>query len=64
MTIMFPSQACAFTCTIKTYLLLKPQFKNNTRMKGMCQNTSPILGSFVDCHENDLIIAWQIYTGP
>jgi len=33
---MFPSQACAFTCTLKTYLLLKRQFKNNTWMKGIC----------------------------
>jgi len=48
MTIMFPSKACAFTCTRKTYLLLKRQFKNNTRMKGICQDTTPILGSFAD----------------
>jgi len=47
MTIMFPSQTCAFKCTLKTYLLLKRQFKNNTWMKGICQGTTPILGSFV-----------------
>ena len=45
MTIMFPSQACAFTCKWKTYLLLKPQSKNNTWMKGICQDI--ILGSGV-----------------
>ena len=44
---MFPSQTCAFKCTLKTYLLLKRQFKNNTWMKGICQDTTPILGSFV-----------------
>jgi len=48
MTIMFPCQACAFTCTLKTYLLLKRQFKNNTLMKGICQNTTTNLGSFAD----------------
>ena len=45
---MFPSKACAFTCTWKTYLLLKRQFKNNTWMKRICQNTTPISGSFAD----------------
>jgi len=45
---MFPSQACAFTCTRKTYLLLKQQFKNNTWTIGICQDTIPILGSFTD----------------
>jgi len=46
MTITFPGEACAFTCTWKTYLLLKRQFKNNMWMKGICQDTTPILGSF------------------
>ena len=48
MTIMFPNQACEFTCTGKFRLLLKQQFKSNTGMKGICQNTTPILGSFAD----------------
>jgi len=48
MTIMFPSKGCAFKCTLKTYLLLKRQFKNNAWMKGICQDTTPILGSFAD----------------
>jgi len=46
MTITFPGEAYAFTCTWKTYLLLKRQLKNNTWMKGIFQDTTPILGSF------------------
>jgi len=52
MTITFPSEACAFTCTRKTYLLLKRQFKNNTSMKGICQDTTHILGRFAGYRKN------------
>jgi len=45
---MFLIQACVFTCTLKAYLLLKRQFKNNTWMKSVCQDTTLILGSFAD----------------
>jgi len=44
MTITFPSEACAFTFTWKTDLLLTRQFKNKGWMKAMCQDTTPILG--------------------
>jgi len=30
LTITFPGEACAVTCTWKTYELLKRQFKNKT----------------------------------
>ena len=45
MTITFPSKACALICTWKNYLLLKRQFTSQTWMKGICQDTTSILGS-------------------
>jgi len=46
MTITFPIKVCAVACTGKVYLLLKRQFKNKARMKGVCYDIAPILGSF------------------
>jgi len=42
--IRFPGQVCAVTCTWKAHLLLKRQFKNK-KMKDICYDITPILGS-------------------
>jgi len=43
MTITFPNEACAATCTWKNFLLLKRQFKNKTWTNGICYDITPIL---------------------
>jgi len=45
MTITFSDEACAAACTWKTHLLLKRQFKNKTRLKGICHDITPISGN-------------------
>jgi len=48
MTIKFPDDACAITCTWKAYLLLKRQFKNKKQMNEIFYDITPILGSSAD----------------
>jgi len=54
MTITFPDDACAVTCTLKSHLCLTRQFKTKKMNKDICCEITSISGSSAFYRENNL----------